>query len=460
MRVNRRHQLNRREFIKTAAAFGVTATMPLRLMTADATVPNRPNVILIMADDLGYECIGANGGTSYRTPILDGLAGTGVRFEHCHSQPVCTPSRVQIMTGVYNVRNYVHFGTLDRDQTTFAHLLKQEGYATCVVGKWQLGRELDSPRHFGFDESCLWNHTGFGSRYPNPRLQVNRELIEYRNGEYGPDVVSDYACRFMERNRQKPFFVYYPMLLTHWPFEATPDSADWDPKSRGSKKDWDPNRGSKAPRGETKYFGDMVTYMDKMVGKLTAKLDELGLRDNTLVLFTGDNGTAQPIVSDMNGRRVEGKKGWMTDAGTRAPLIAHWPGVIPGGRVSSDLVDFSDFLPTLCDIAGAAVPSVLNVDGRSFFPQLQGKEGNPRDWIYCWYSADGGAKGREWVRNQRYKLYRTGRFYDVKSDVLEKRPLNNLSSEERQIRQMLQKALDRYRDARPAEVSSRGRKQN
>jgi len=452
-------QLNRRDFLKAAAAVGVTAAIPRGLKAAETDGRKQPNIILIMADDLGYECIGANGGTSYQTPVLDALAETGIRFENCHSQPVCTPSRVEIMTGMYNVRNYVRFGLMDRNQTTFAHLLKEKGYATCVVGKWQLGREPGSPRHFGFDESCLWNHTGPSNRYPNPGLAVNGKWVWYRNGEYGPDVVSDYACQFMERHRQEPFFVYYPMILTHWPFEPTPDSADWDPKSRRPKTDWDPNRGSKAPRGEPKYFGDMVTYMDKMVGKLTAKLDELGVRDNTLVLFTGDNGSARPLVSMMNGRLVEGGKGSMTDAGTRAPLIAHWPGVTPRGRVSNDLVDFSDFLPTLCDVAGASVPSALDIDGRSFLPQLLGKKGNPRDWIYSWHSSDGGPKGREWARNQRYKLYRTGRFYDVGNDVLEKRPLNDLTPETRQIRDMLQKALDRYKDARPAEMSARGKKQ-
>ena len=441
-------QLNRRDFLKAAAGLGITAAMPSHLRAANLKTLSKPNIILIMADDLGYECIGANGGTSYRTPVLDRLAETGIRFEHCYSQPVCTPSRVQIMTGIYNVRNYVHFGTLDRSQTTFAHLLKERGYATCVVGKWQLGREKTSPQHFGFDESCLWQHTRGASRYPNPGLDINGNRVDYRDGEYGPDVVSDYACQFMERNRQTPFFVYYPMILTHCPFEPTPDSEDWDPKSRGSK----------TYKGNAKSFGDMVTYMDKMVGKLTDKLDQLGLRNNTLILFTGDNGTDKPIVSAMNGRQVVGQKGWPTDGGTRAPLIASWPGTVPGGVVRSDLVDFSDFLPTLCDASGTDIPAGLGIDGRSFLPQLMGRKGHPREWIYSWYSVEGGASGREWARNQRYKLYRTGQFYDISSDVLEKRPLVRLTPEAQSVRHILQKALDRYRDARPAEISARWQK--
>ena len=121
-----------------------------------AKTQKQPNLILIMADDMGYECVRSNGGTSYNTPHLDELALTGARFEHCYSQPLCTPSRVKIMTGMSNFRNYVRFGVLDRKQTTFAHLLKKAGYATCIVGKWQLGQEVDSPQHFGFDQSCLW----------------------------------------------------------------------------------------------------------------------------------------------------------------------------------------------------------------------------------------------------------------------------------------------------------------
>lgn len=433
----------RREFFLKVASL-------LLFIGAAAAAPTSktPNVILIMADDLGYECIGAHGGTSYKTPVLDNLAKTGIRFDHCYSQPLCTPSRVKIMTGIYNVRNYVKFGLLDRKQTTFAHLLKQRGYATCVAGKWQLGRVLDAPKHFGFDESCLWQHLrgrtngqGCDSRYPNPQLEINGKRVDYKNGEYGPDVVSDYICQFIEKNKEKPFLVYYPMILTHCPFIPTPDSTDWDPKSPGSK----------SYKGDARYFGDMVTHMDKIIGKITAKLDDLGIRENTLVIFTGDNGTDKPVVSHMGDRKVAGAKGSMTDGGTHVPFIASWPGVAPTGKVCNDLVDFSDFLPTLCEAAGAPIPAELKIDGRSFLPQLQGKKGNPREWIYCWYSSSG-KNGKEWARNQRYKLYRTGQFYDISNDVLEKKPLGDLSSEAEQVRAMLQKALDRYTNARPPEL--------
>ena len=457
------NSLNNCNFLK-----GTLALVPLILtvalpLSAEEAVPqsptkpsSKPNIILIMADDLGYECIGANGGNSYKTPVLDDLAKTGVRFEHCYSQPLCTPSRVQIMTGMYNIRNYVAFGVLDRKQTTFAHLLKKDGYTTCIAGKWQLGKEPDAPQHFGFDQACLWQHTiggakgphGTDSRFVNPQIDINGKTATLPEGSFGPDVCADFICDFMGENKNKPFFVYYPMILTHCPFAPVPDSADWDPKDKGSK----------TYKGDAKYFGDMVTYMDKIVGKITTKLDTLGVRDNTLILFVGDNGTDTPVVSMMGDLKVVGGKRHMTDAGTRVPLIASWPGTISKGLVTTELVDFSDFLPTLCETAGTALPPELKIDGKSFLGKLKGEEGVRREWIYCWYSVGGGPKGREWTRNQRYKLYRTGKFYDVSKDVLEKNPLIDLAPEQQQVRDTLQKALDQYKSARPPGMTGKNKK--
>lgn len=445
--------MNRRMLLTNTILVLVIAIFPYEVEAASQA----PNIIMIMADDLGYECLGANGGTSYRTPVLDKLARTGIRFEHCYAQPLCTPSRAKLMTGIYNVRNYVKFGVLERTQTTFAHLFKQQDYATCVAGKWQLGKEVDSPQHFGFDVSCLWQQTrgrtdkqGRDTRFSNPWIDVNGKLIHYTNGEFGPDIVSDFICDFIEEHQAKPFLVYYPMILTHCPFVPTPDSATWNPADPGSE----------TYKGDPNFFGDMVTHMDKIVGKITSKLDRLGLRENTLVLFTGDNGTDEPVVSMMNGRKVAGAKGSMTDAGTRVPLVVNWPGTIPARQVSCDLIDFSDFLPTLCEAASIAVPSTLDIDGRSFLPQLKGQRGNPRDWIYCWYSRSGGPTGKEWARNQRYKLYRTGKFYDVQNDVLEKNPLgmDKIGKQAKEVHTLLQTALDKHKDARPLKYRKAKRK--
>jgi arylsulfatase A len=412
-----------------------------------AQQPSRaPNIVLIMVDDLGYECIGANGSTSYSTPRLDRLAATGMRFEHCYSQPLCTPTRVQLMTGQYNVRNYVRFGQLDPRQTTFAHRLKKAGYATCIVGKWQLGGGFDGPKHFGFDEYCLWQLTRRPPRFANPGLEINGKQIDYNQGEYGPDLVCNYALDFISRHKDRQFFLYYPMILTHSPYQPTPDSPDWDPKAMGEQV----NR-------HNRHFGEMVTYMDKLIGRLADRLEELKLRDETLILFLGDNGTGRGVESKMGDVTVSGGKGSLTDAGTRVPLIANWPGTIPPGKVCSDLVDSTDFLPTICQAAGVS-PAEHPVDGRSFLPQLRGQPGQPREWTYCWYAPNQGRVNtpREFARNHRYKLFRDGPFYEIDSRQFAERELdlNSLNGEAAAARQKLQAVLDQYRDARPKELAA------
>jgi arylsulfatase A len=300
-------------------------------------VASRPNVVLIMADDMGYEALSVNGSESCKSPNLDKLASQGVRFTNCFANPLCTPSRAKIMTGQYNVRNYIKFGMLDRGQTSFAHQLKAAGYRTCIAGKWQLGKQTDSPQHFGFEQSCLWQHTRsgrskengktFDRRFVNPLLEFSGVEKDYVDGEYGPQVCTDFICDFIEKNKDESFLVYYPMILTHCPFDPTPDSSDWDPKRLGSTT-------YKGDRNDPqRHFRDMVAYADKAVGQIVAQLEKSGVRDDTLLIFTGDNGTDKPIVTAWNGRRVAGAKGTMTDAGTRVPLIASWPaGIKKPGR--------------------------------------------------------------------------------------------------------------------------------
>jgi arylsulfatase A len=423
---------------------------------ASAATPARPNIVLILADDFGYECVTANGGQSYRTPNLDKLAAGGIRFEHCHSQPLCTPSRVQLMTGKYNSRNYTEFGHLAEDAYTFGHLFREAGYATCVVGKWQLENVFDaanagSPKHLaapgrrGFDEYCLEHLDRVGNKYANPNLSTNGKVIDHQSGQYGPDVFNDYACDFIQRHKDRPFFLYYPMVLTHYPFEPTPESLDWQKKGgRGGKKET-------GGAGDPRHFPDMVAYADKMVGKIVAKLEALGLRENTLVVFTGDNGTDVRITSRFNGQEQKGGKGGLRDSGTHVPLIANRPGIIPAGRVNGDLVDFSDFFPTLAEIAGIKPPGKLQLDGRSFAPQLRGAIGEPRQWIYCWYYDL--YKGRpprpregELARTHRYKLHRDGKFIDVLSDPDESHPLEltALTAEQQMVRANLESVIQRY----------------
>lgn len=387
----------------------------ISFVTAAESRP-RPNVILIMADDMGYECLGANGGQSYATPRLDELAASGIRFEHCHSQPICTPSRVQIMTGIYNHRNYLRFGTLDPEAKTFGHLFQKAGYKTVITGKWQLEGGFEGPNKFGFDEYCLWQLTRRPPRFPNPGFEINGSEVDYKDGEYGPDIASDYLCDFIERHQDQPFFAYYPMIPPHFPFQPTPDSEEWDPTESREypKSEW-----------RDAWFVDMVAYTDKVVGKVIDKLEALGLRENTLIIFTGDNGTYHGMESQFQGRTYVGGKGHPQDNGTHVPLIVNWPGTTPAGQVSQSLVDFSDMLPTISEVAGIGVPEEWGVDGVSFASEIRGQSPSPREWIYCWYERDGKRnKASEHVRDQRFKLYGNGKLFDVVADFEEKSPLS------------------------------------
>ncbi len=402
------------------------------------------NLILIMADDLGYETITCNGGESYKTPNLDKMAAGGMRFEHCYSQPKCTPSRVQIMTGLYNDRNYTKNGELRRGEKTFAHILKEKGYATAIAGKWQLGSEKDSPQHFGFEESLLWQHTRgriktgldkkYDSRFENPWLERNGEELIFENGEYGPDLCTNFICDFISTNKDKPFLIYYPMILTHCPFWPVPGSESYDPKSPGSP----------TYRGDPRYFVDMVSYMDRLVGRIVEQVEKSGLSDNTVIIFTGDNGTDRPVTSKWRGIEYTGGKTKTTNAGNHVPLIIHAPGM-SGRGVSQDLIDFTDILPTLCDLAGIDVGKHQEqFDGQSFAAQIRGEKGIPRELIFSWYT-DYQNNLKVFARNERYKLYRDGRFFDIEQDRLEKEPINAdvLTEEQKAQKTILQGFIDK-----------------
>ncbi len=389
----------------------------------------RPNIVLIMADDISWECFGCYGAEDYATPRIDGIAARGLRFAHCYSTPICTTSRVQIMTGQYNFRNYTHFGYLSPDQRTFAQKLKQGGYHTAIAGKWQLnglanklpGWDSDRrPIDAGFDEYMLWQLTrgkhvkdGGGERYWSPVLEHNGTLlgIEDNHGKYGPDMLCDFVCDFMERHRAGPFFVYYPMVLVHDPFVPTPESIGDAPRDHSA------NRSRSADR--KKNFVDMVHYMDRIVGRIFDKVQQLGIAKDTLILFTADNGTNRSIVSHWNGQAIRGGKGGMTDMGTHVPLVAYWEGHTPAGRESQALVDFTDFYPTLAEAAGLQLDPDDPRDGTSFLPVLVGKAESLREWVFCHYQPYWGQIPGQFIRDQHFKLYRDGRYFAIGSGDLQ-----------------------------------------
>ena len=431
---------HRHSWLISFCAIGILLAVGLHAAYA-ADSPTKPNVILIMADDFGFECVGANGSDSYKTPNLDKLAVTGMRFENCHVQPLCTPTRVQLMTGQYNIRNYIEFGYMQPQSRTFANLFHDAGYATAIVGKWQLGADASLPKRWGFDEYCLWQFLRRPERYRNPGLEINGKPADFKNGEFGPDVVCDYALDFIARNKSKPFLLYYPMILTHNPFVPTPGSADYNDESVSRKG------------ANEKYFAGMVTYADKLVGRIVARLDELKIRENTLLIFLGDNGTYAGVMSQFRGKPYEGGKGRQTGNGSHVPLIVNWPKKIPAGVVKTDLVDSTDFLPTICDAAGIKSGSDMVLDGKSFWPQLQGKPGSPREWTYSWYAPRNQQLKFEFAQDVKFKLYRDGAFVEKVSDQEERALTESLSPEATQAKAKLAKALEQYRNVRPAGLS-------
>ncbi|MCL4112932.1 UNVERIFIED_CONTAM: hypothetical protein GTU68_040487 [Idotea baltica] len=380
-----------------------------------------------MADDMGYECLSCNGSASYKTPHLDQLAAEGIRFTQCYSQPICTPSRVKLMTGRYNFRNYQEFGYLKPTETTFGHVLQKAGYQTCIAGKWQLNGltyqlpgydDPTRPVKAGFHEYSLWQLTqpkSKGERFADALIETNGRPAEKVKDGYGPQFFADFVCDFIERNKEQPFFVYYPMVLTHNPFVPTPDSPEWKTGNR--------------MKNDKRHFADMVAYTDRIVHQLDTKLKSLGLRENTILMFTGDNGTNVAITSkNSDGTKVRGAKGNTIDHGTHVPFVVSWPGTAPKGQVNSDLIGFSDFFATVVE-AGGQPDASADTDGQSFLPQLKGLAGTKRDFVFCHYEPRWGKwdGAKRFARDKTYKLYLDGRMYNVTEDVLEK---NNLKPED------------------------------
>ena len=408
------------------------------------TKHDKPNIIFILADDLGYETLEANGGSSYKTPHVDQLAQSGMRFTNCNATPLCTPSRVQLMTGKYNFRNYKGFGILDPSDITFGNLLKQAGYVTGITGKWQLlgsqhqqdlaGQKGTYPQKAGFDKYFVWQVETPNSpapRYKNPVIYTSEGNKSFP-GKYGPDLFADYAKKFIEQNRDTTFFLYYPMVLTHDPFQPTPDNNNFvtaEPKNTS----------------DTAYFRYMVEYMDKKVGEIINKVKEEGLSRKTLIIFSGDNGTSTKIVSILNGKKVRGAKGFPTVYGTHVPLIAYWDGVIKPGQLNNNLIDFTDFIPTFLETAGEKIPSDFHTDGTSFYKQLLNKKNaKKRDWVFCSYAPNWGSfKPYTWIQDKQWKLYKTGEFFNLQKDPDEKDPIQEakLTAREKTDKEKLKKAM-------------------
>jgi arylsulfatase A len=384
----------------------------------------KPNIILILGDDIGYEVLTCDGGQSYFTPAIDNLAKKGTRFTQCHACPNCSPTRVELLTGKYNFRNYTGWGSLNPAEKTIANMLHDAGYKTCVAGKWQLGGGDASIHAFGFDKYRVFEPfytdneaTENLYRYKDPRLYEDGKYLpdNITSGKYADDMFTDYISNFIDDNLSDPFFVYYPLSLCHMPFSPTPDDAEyaaWDPLSNAS----DPH-----------FFPSMVKYMDKKVQQVIDKVNAAGLGSNTIIIFMGDNGTPAQITSKYNGQIIQGGKSTTTIYGTHVPLIIAWPGSFSSQQISDALIDPSDFLPVLAEMAKINEPDFGILDGISFYPVLFGSTERLRDWIYCyWKPQYHDPVFKTWVQDEVYKLYDSTNqhfFFNIITDPNELSPV-------------------------------------
>jgi arylsulfatase A-like enzyme len=387
-------RVTRKQVLAAALGWLGVAALGQAAQVAAAPKAARPNIIFILSDDYGIAGTGCYGAV-YRTPNLDTLAAAGTRFENCFSAPLCGPSRAMCMFGRYGFRTGVTdngsgAAATPQKEVCIAKVLKQAGYATAVAGKWTQLRYFDTKedgQKWGFDEFLIWGiaeEGGGRARYWSPNYNQNGRYLTDAKDKFGPDLLQEFVVDFIRRHRDQPFFIYYPTPLIHGKLARTPDSV-------GSKAD---------------LYADNILYMDKLVGKLVAELERLKLRENTLIVFTGDNGcVGQQTV---NGRPIDGKKGALKEGGSRVPLIVNWPGTTPAGKLSKDLVDFSDFFPTFAEVAKADLPPGVTLDGHSFAPQILGQPGQPRDWVYVQLHAD------RYVRDAQWKLTKAGDLFDMK----------------------------------------------
>ena len=400
--------------------------------------PDKPNILFILTDDLGKEWVSNYGAEEIKTPNIDNLAKTGLKFENFYSMPLCTPTRVSLMTGQYPFRNgWVNHWDVPRwgggvhfdwnKNPDIARIMKSAGYKTAAAGKWQINDfrvEPEAMVSHGFDDYCMWTGYEAGNppsakRYWDPYIHTKEGSKTY-NGQFGEDIFSDFLIDFMKKNRDHPMFLYYPMCLTHTPFTSTPAEPD--------------------VKGKYACHKAMVSYMDLCVGKMVKALDDLGLRKNTIIIYTTDNGTTHLITGRMNGREVQGGKSKTTENGICEPFIVNCPGLVPSGKITDALGDVTDILPTCAELGGAALPENFVFDGVSLADLILGKStDSKRKWIMSMGGNGNGSaaalseKGLEnqyrfrdrVVRDKAYKLFvsperKPEKLVSVKADPEEK----------------------------------------
>jgi arylsulfatase A len=435
----------------------------------------RLNVVLILADDLGWADLGCYGSGYYETPNLDRLASRGMRFTNAYAAcPVCSPTRASLLTGKAPARlgltDWIP-GLGDRpDQTllgppflrrlpaeelTLAEALKAAGYATCSVGKWHLGGDGSGPTDHGFDLNVAGTERGSPPGYypqesgtfPLPGLRD-----EPKPGRYLTDRLTDEALEFLDAHKDEPFFLYLPHFAVHTPIQPRPDLlAKYQARDPGD-----------GPRDNPDYAA-MVESLDESVGRVVAKLDELGIDDRTLVIFTSDNGGLAtregPHTPATSNAPLRAGKGYLYEGGIRGPLIVAWPGVVEPGSTSDLPVSSYDLLPTVLEACSAGRRDDPTLDGLSLVPLLKGEGAIAREalyWHYPHYSNQGGTPGGA-VRLGNLKLiefYEDDHveLYDLAADIGETRDLAGVEPKKAEV---MRRLLHLWRDSVGAKMPTR-----
>lgn len=405
---------------------------------------SRPNIVFILADDLGWGDVGFNGRTEWSTPNLDRLGARGTIFKRFYTAAVvCAPSRAALLTGKYPIHDGVSGNNEDlpSSEVTIAEALKAKGYTTALFGKWHHGQPREGqtdyvhPMDQGFDEFFGFTDARHAwEKFPE-NLWHGRELKPVSG--HSDDLFADHAVDFLKRHKADPFFLYVPFINAHFNIEAPPEEVALH---KGKFPEADPSRPLRAT------YAAMVTRLDKNVGRILTALDELGLADNTLVVFTSDHGATFESgnlgTSDFHdsNRPFRGQKRTLWEGGIRVPAIASWPGHIPAGAVSQDVVHMTDVFPTLLAVAGGTPDPGWHVDGLNLWPSWTGKAPAPERTLFWEWRSEG--SNQLAAMRGRFKLVITndGRpeLFDVETDPAERR---NAFAEHPQLARDLQKEL-------------------
>ncbi len=373
-----------------------------------ATPPDKPNIIFILGDDVGIGDMPIYGSDKFKTPNIDKLAHEGTLFTHAYAEPLCGPSRATILTGRYVFRtgatNQDATGLFTpKDETMTPVVLKQRGYVSAMIGKW--GQLPLGPTDFGFDDDLHFQGSGiyYNTQAKGKTYEMNGKTVALKDNEYMPEVMHAHLVQFLEKHLKDPFYVYYSMSHIHAEIMPTPDSL---PDSKD-------------------LYADNIAYMDKLIGKLMSELERLHLRENTLVIYFGDNGTASGFAphNTIHGRHLLGSKGSVLEGGSRVPFIVNWPGYTPAGKVSDDLIDSSDFFPTFAELTQSPMQGKRIIDGHSFLPQILGQQTHPREYVFVelarkWYAAD-----------SHWKLTQSGKLFDLSDAPFAEKPVDATSTD-------------------------------